>query len=649
LPIIDMPVDLLLARIRGSDGPALTLRDLTDLLPRLGCAVAEVADMEQYVCNVCGKIYDRTDAQGPPLFCAHCGSDFRARPSDLSVGGRNQVLRLEMLAVRPDLFDPGGMARYIRGYLGVQTGLTEYVLSAARLRVLVDPQLASPDSYRPFIACAVMRNVQLDHTTIKIVMNLQEDLHWAIGRDRKLASIGVYDLDTLQGDVFHYDAVDPDGLRFVPLGFDPSDPGANLTPRQILERHKTGQAYAHLLRPLKRYPLLRDAAGTVLSMPPIINSEQTRVRLQTRNFFIDVTGLSQRAVERALNIVVTSLKETMPAAEAECVLIEHPWEFGGRAAGHGGGPSNKGAGGTAPAHLPDVRITPDLAPTEMVLNVRQVADTIGIDLNAAQLGELLESMGHGVEEHGRPEQIKVLVPAYRNDVMHPVDLIEDAAIAYGYENLEPALVPTFTVGAPREIEERSAVARRVLTGLGFHQVMTLVLTSEPAAFGRWRLPPDPRAVRIENPISTEQTICRVSLLPGLLETMAINKQYDLPQYLFELGDVSLADESAETGAREERRLAAAMIGTHVGYADIRAVADAFVHEMGARCVVRPLEHASLIPGRAAGLFRDDDRQVGFMGELHPEVIENYGLRHPVAVLELSLEHLLPVGASGPRS
>lgn len=621
MPIIDMPVDMLLKRVATGDAKQrVSVDDLVELLPKLGCEVEEVADVQQYVCKVCGKIYDRTEAQGPPLGCTHCGADFRQNPASLSDLGHSQVIRLNMLAVRPDIFDPGGMARYIRGYLGIQTGLPEYTLSAARLRVQVDPQLANPDSFRPYVAYAVIRNVHLTSATIKLVMNLQEDLHWALGRDRKLASIGVFDLDTLQGDVFHYDAVDPDGLRFVPLGFDPKDPASNLTPREILARHKTGQAYAHLLTPMKKYPLLRDGVGTVMALPPIINSECTRVTMDTQNFFIDVTGISQRTVDRALNILVTGFKEIMPEIEIEAVIRESPAAPG--------------------VKTPNVRITPDLTPQEMTLSVRQAADTIGVELNAGQLAELLESMGYGVHEGAHGDTLTVLVPAYRNDVMHPVDLIEDAAIAYGYENLKPELVPTFTVGAPRTIEEQSATARRVLTGLGFHQVMTLVLTSEPAAFGKWRTEPDPRAVQIDNPISTEQTICRVALLPGLLETLAINKQYDLPQQLFEVGDCCFVDPAAETGAREERLVAAAMIGTHVGYADIRAVADAFVHEMGAKYSVQPTDHPSYIPGRAAALFDARNQPIGRMGELHPEVLEAYGLKHPVSVLELSLAKLL---------
>lgn len=630
MPIIDMPVEMLLSRVNTPGKTTLTVDDLVGLMPKLGCELEELAEVQEFVCKVCGKIYDRTEAQGPPLSCSNCGADFRTFPDELDSLGTSRVLRLDMLAVRPDIFDPGGMARYIRGFLGIETGLPEYVLSAAKIRVQVDPELSREDSYRPYIACAVIRNVQLDNSTIKMVMNLQEDLHWALGRDRKLASIGVYDLDALTGDVFRYDAVDPDGLRFVPLGFPPDDADSALTPREILEKHKTGQAYAHLLTPLRKYPLLRDGAGTVLSMPPIINSESTRVTMDTKQFFIDVTGLSQRTVDRALNIVVTSLKEIMPRIVLESVVIERGGGEGSESREQG-----PGAGGAS-----GVRMTPDLAPVEMTVSVREAADTIGIDLNAAQLAELLESMGHGVEESGRAETLKVLVPAYRNDVMHPIDLIEDAAIAYGYENLKPELVPTFTVGAPRAIEEHSATARRVMTGLGFHQVMTLVLTSELAAFGKWRIPPDPRAVQIANPISTEQTMCRVSIVPGLLETLAINKQYDLPQHLFEVGDCCLVDPEAETGAREERFVAAAMIGTHVGYADIRAVTDAFVHEMGAECAVQPTEHAGFIPGRVAALLDTQGRHLGTMGEVHPQVLENYGLKHPVSVLELNLTALL---------
>jgi phenylalanyl-tRNA synthetase beta chain len=617
MPIINMPLETLL-RLVNADGDVITSEAIPEKLHEMGVEVEEVTATQQYVCGICDKVIERTAAQGPALNCTNCGADFREQPEALNELGETQVVRLDMLAVRPDIFDAGGMARYFRGYLGVRPGLIEYDVSAPRITVKVDPNLSNEDSYRPYIACAVIRNVRLDNELIKLLMNLQENLHWALGRDRKLASIGVYDLDTLTGETFHYDAVKPDGLRFVPLGFSPDEPGTLITPGEVLQKHKTGVAYAHLLKGFSAYPILSDQEHTVLSMPPIINSESTRVTMNSRQFFIDVTGLSQRTVDRTLAVVVTSLKEMMPQVELEQVTIDAP---GGK------------------------RVTPDLTAGSMTLSVQAATDTIGIPLDAPQLQRLLERMGYGVRAD-RDDCLTVRVPAWRNDVMHPVDLIEDVAIAYGYDKLTPELVPTFTVGAPRAIEEHSAIARRVLTGLGFHQVMTLVLTSEPAAFERWRIEPDPRAVKIDNPISTEQTICRVGLLPGLLETLAINKQYDLPQCLFEVGDCSFFDESVETGAREERFVAAAMIGSHVGYADIRAVADAFAHEMDSSLAFKPIEHPGFIAGRAAALFCTDEKgipleQVGVIGEVHPEVLENYGLKHPVSVVELSLEKLLP--------
>ena len=618
MPIIDMPIDVLMRHVNAGAAEPISPDALPDIVTQLGTEVEEVAETIQYRCDICGKIYDRTEAQGPPLTCSSCGTDFRERPDALGDLGPSQAIRLDMLAVRPDIFDPGGMSRLIRGYLGVQTGLAEYPLNPPKLGVKVDPKLSNDESRRPFIACAVLRNVKLDDELIKILMNLQEDLHWALGRDRKLASIGVYDLDTLSGTMFRYDAVQPDELKFVPLGFAPDEAANQLTPGEILAKHKTGQAYAHLLKGYTAYPLLRDEAGTVLSMPPIINSESSRVTLKSTNLFCDVTGLSQRTVDRALNILVTSMKEMLPQIEIEQVTLHH---------------------------TDGDRVTPDLAPIEHTLSVKEAADTIGVQLTAADLAGLLERMGHGVEVVGGDSggangwQVQIRVPAWRNDVMHVRDLIEDAAIAYGYDNIEDYLVPTFTVGQPRPIEEASATARQVLVGLGFQQVMTLVLTCEAAAYEKWNLPVRDDRVIIENPISTEQTMCRTSVLPGMLETLAINKQYDLPQHLFEVGDCSFFVPEEETGAREERFAGAVMIGTHVGYADIRAVADAFCHEMDRPVEVRPTEHPGLIPGRAAELVLDG-HPIGFMGEVHPQVLENYGLKHATVVMELSLAKLV---------
>jgi phenylalanyl-tRNA synthetase beta chain len=222
--------------------------------------------------------------------------------------GRVAVVRMDALPVRPDIFDPGGLVRALRGLLGEEVGLKHYESAPPVLSVHVDPALALSSSYRPFIRCAVVRGLDLDEVGLRQVMKLQELLHWALGRDRKLASIGVYALAGLKERI-SYRAVHPDELSFVPLQ---SADGRALTPRQILAEHPKGQAYAHLLKDHERFPLLVDEAGQVLSMPPIINSHATRLTEGRHDVFIDVTGVTERAVDKALHTLVTSLLELFP-------------------------------------------------------------------------------------------------------------------------------------------------------------------------------------------------------------------------------------------------------------------------------------------------------------------------------------------------
>jgi len=226
--------------------------------------------------------------------------------------------------------------------------------------------------------------------------------------------------------------------------------------------------------------------------------------------------------------------------------------------------------------------------------------------------------------------------------MHPVDLMEDVAIAYGYHNITPSLVPTMTVGEPQPGEEQAETARKAMTGLGFLEVITLVLVNEQANYDALRRPRGTDHVQIENPISVDQTMVRTTLLPGILDTLAVNANHPLPQRVFEVGNVTRLDPESETGAVEHRLVAAGIIGPRADYAGIRSACEAFLREMGWNLDVEPDDDPTFIPGRGAKVIaiRDHERQVvGVMGELHPEVLENHKLVHPAAVFELSLEPL----------
>ncbi|MBK8230294.1 MAG: phenylalanine--tRNA ligase subunit beta [Candidatus Eisenbacteria bacterium] len=608
MPVIGIPVEELRSRLgREIDNDAL----LT-LLGNIGCDVDGYAQLRRAQCARCGFVMELAGKEEVPPRCDRCSTELR----DVAGAARElspiDVIRMELLAVRPDLFDPAGLARGLRGLLSVETGLARYEVGPPQLRLRVDPSVRRESSLRPAIACAVLENVTLDDDRIKIVMKLQENLHWAIGRDRKHASIGVYDLDSLGSldpvEGFHLEyTTEPPDFRFVPLGATAPAPAGLQSGHEILETHPKGMAYAHLLAGFDRYPILRTTAERrVLSMPPIINSEETKVHLGSRRFFIDVTGSGPRIVQRTLSILVTSLLEMDRAITARAVELV---DEGG------------------------ARQTPDLTPQRAVIDAERAGRLIGIPLDVPTLESLLLRMRHGVEKHDGTT-VTVLVPAYRNDILHERDLMEDVAIAHGYDNIPRTLVPTLTVGREHPRELASEAAREVLLGLGAHEILNLVLTAPESSDELLGLPAHPATVLLDNPITSEQTQLRTGLLPGLLQTFARNRHHPLPQRIFEVGDVTYLDATAETGAREVRHLGLGVIAPHAGFAEARALAEAVVREWGMSLALRACEQPFLLSGRSAWILAPDGRRIGVFGEVHPETLTRLGLQNPAIVLEL---------------
>lgn len=616
MPVIGIPVEMLNERISTKLEPD----DMVTKLQQLGCDVEGYATLRRFACQACTWLMEITETEHPPVECQACGVDYKARPELLVERGTNEVIRMELLAVRPDMFDPAGLARTLRGYLGEHLGPVKYQLGEPTITVEVQPELdhAGNPLYRP-IRCAVVRGVELNEDRIKVLMKLQENLHWAMGRDRKRASIGCYDLSTFDhARGVYYKLTPPDKPSFVPLG-----KSEEMTPGDVLEKHPRGVDYAHLLEGRALYPLLgsyrSDGSEVVLAFIPIINSEDTKVVPGTRDLFVDVTGVEPRLVEKILNTLVTALLELCPGSTAEKVSIL----VSGKEAYQ----------------------TPDLSPQRVEFDTSLPARRIGIDVDHEQVKNLLLRMGHGVSD-GDKGFVTVEVPAYRNDILHPVDLVEDVAIAYGYHNIVPSLVPTFTVGVETG---RSAVMNRVrqaLCGLGYHEVLTLILSNEADQFVKLRRKNADRHVLVSHPISIEQPLIRTSLLPGLLDTFSVNTDHPLPQRIFEVGRISLLDDAQEVGAREHLRVAAAVVGSRADFTEIKAVAESLVRELGfpsgAEC--RPVAeseemHDTFIPGRGATIGKGGTVWVTF-GELHPEVLESFGLAYPVALLEMDLEVLL---------
>jgi phenylalanyl-tRNA synthetase beta chain len=261
---------------------------------------------------------------------------------------------------------------------------------------------------------------------------------------------------------------------------------------------------------------------------------------------------------------------------------------------------------------------------------------LGLPLDEKSLVESLRKMRFDAVASGGTTSVSY--PPYRTDIRHPVDLLEDVAIGYGYANIEPRLVRSMTVGTPRPEETTSDRVRQILIGLGYSEIMSLPLTTEDDQFTKLRTPTPDNYPLVSNPKLKAFNVVRTHMLGGLFEALRENRRRPMPQRLFEIDNVVGLDAAAETGAAEFRKVALVETGRDAGFATARSVMDSLLRELGWQAEYRALseqESPQFVPGRAAACSIDGV-QVGILGEVHPEVLSNFGLTHPVALGELSL-------------
>ncbi|MCC7477755.1 hypothetical protein IT575_04790 [bacterium] len=694
MPVIGISISRLRQLVRSE----ISDEKLTELLDQLGCDVDGVTSMLRYKSRASDYVIEVLPSESLPLTDQASGRTVEKAEDLWEKIGEETVVRLDLLPVRPDIFDAGGLARALRGYLGVQTGLAQYSFAQpgpeGRWRVEVDPRMADPLYRRPFIQCAIVRNVTLDDSGLRAVMKLQENLHWALCRDRKFASLGAYDLSKLQSPI-RYTLVDREDFSFTPLFWGWRGP---VSPAQMLKEHPKGMAYAHLVEGLSEVPALIAANDVVLSLPPVINAEESKVTTATRDIFLDVTGHNLPVVTRALSLLATAIVEMDLAGQAQIEQVEIVQHVGASL----DSPSPVGGSTQEAGQDPPLQslLTPELATETYSLRPEYAARLLGLELSRERCVELLRNMRHEVHDPegangsfpsvhgGHRDPLLVTVAAYRNDIMHEVDLVEDIAVAYGYHHIVPSLVPSFTAGEGLALNNLSRKAASVMTGLQFTEVLSLVLTSENEHYARLRREESLQRVTLANPISVEQTMMREHLYASLLGVLALNMDQPLPQRIFEVGDVvkygsdlSAPPTAASVGASldsptnavtqdgesrpatthdprptELRVLGAAICHGRAGYSEGRGVLDSLLYELGylvgaesvsARTEEGPIhgrplqveyradDNPTALRGRAAAVYQGQ-RRIAELFEVHPETLLRFGLSTPVVLLSVLL-------------
>ncbi|MCX8202452.1 MAG: phenylalanine--tRNA ligase subunit beta [Candidatus Micrarchaeota archaeon] len=497
---------------------------------------------------------------------------------------------------RVDMFTVEGAGRAIGQFLEIIKP-RDYALSKSNLVLHVENV-----EVRPYIVAFVAKNVKLDDEMIRSLIMAQEKIHETFGRKRRKIAIGIHDADKVQGHLYYKQVKD---ISFIPLD---SDKEMNI--REILDKHPKGQEYRHIFEGTSNYPMFMDSKG-VLSFPPIINSERTRLTGDTKNLLFDITGTSEHAIRIVANIFATSLADR--GAVIENVELMLP---------------NK-----------EKRESLEYGRRE-TLSLKFANKILGIRLKPDEAKHLLARTGYKAELTEKKDELSIHVPPYRADIMHQVDFVEDIAVAYGYDRFKPRLPNLATNGSLSSQSKIDQKIRELMVALGFIETNSWTLTNEEM---NKKALIDKKAVKIKNPRTQDFTMFRTDIAPSLLNILFENKTKGLPIQIFEVGRV------ADGEGRCFTNLCCAIMGEKADFSQIATVlfetkrfanvSEVYPDELEkAKKSKKEAGFRHLIDGRYI-LIKDnnDDRICGWAGEIHPQVLENFKLEYPVVMMEFRLQ------------
>jgi phenylalanyl-tRNA synthetase beta chain len=498
-------------------------------------------------------------------------------------------LELEILPNRPDLFSLHGFMRAFLSFIGKKL-VKEYKINKPLkdYEVKIDK---SVKDIRPYTACAIVKDLKLDNEKIKEIIDIQEKIHATLGRNRKKIAIGIYPLEKINLPI-KFEARKPDEIHFIPLESDKEMNGW-----QILQQHPTGREYAHLLEGKTLFPVFVDANGKILSMPPVINSNETgKITQETTSVFIECSGFNFEILKKTLNILVTMLADMQGTIYQMHLKYEKP------------------------------ELTPDLSSEKIKIDVDNVNKLLGLELKDSEVKKLLERMGYAYKNNTAE------VPAYRTDILHEVDIIEDIAIAYGIDNFKPEIPKISTIGEADRHEMLKKKISELLIGLDMLEISSYHLLTKDDA--------KKTGVKAEIEVEkskTDYTLLRPELLCNILKTLAENIDKDYPQKIFELGRVFSIDKEKETGISEKEQLCFALAPGN--FTEAKQILQYLERMLSIKLDLEEGEHATTIPGRTA-IVLHNKKEIGVVGEIHPSILKKWHLKLPVSVVQLNLSSIL---------
>ena len=498
-------------------------------------------------------------------------------------------LQIEIFPNRPDLLSYQNYKHAFLAFLGKNTGLKKIEINKPEkdYKVIIDKSI---EKVRPYTACAIVKNLNFNDEKIKEIIDIQEKLHITLGRKRKKGAIGIYPLEKIKLPIT-FKALAPEEIKFQPLEFPRVING-----RQILSQHPAGREYGFLLDSYEKYPVFVDADNEILSMPPIINSHKTgKINCETKDIFIECSGFDLEVLKKILNIIVLSL-DSMGGQVYQMNL-----QYGSK-----------------------IITTPDFEPEKIKLSLEHANKLLGLELNEKRAKEFLERMGYDYVGGN------ALAPAWRADILHEVDLIEDIAIAYGYDKFIPEIPKVATIGEISKTEMIKSKISEILVGLNLLETSSYHLTTKEAQIKNM-LSQDKEFIELLNS-KTEYNILRKDLAHYALKIFSENIDVEYPQEIFQIGRVF-------HGLEERNNLVVALAPGN--FTKLKQILEYLFRMLNLEFKI---EHPKLIPAHfiegRLGEVKFNNSTIGYLGEVHPRVLKNFKIKMPVALFEIELEDVL---------
>ena len=526
--------------------------------------------------------------------------DFGMELESYREGEEGLELKIEVTPDRPDMLISYGFARAIKKYMGMNPGLDVIDVKKSDYEILVDRKV---ESVRPYIGAIVVKNANITEQDLLDLIYAQEKLHETFCRSRVKASIGLYPLDKIEFPL-KYTTRNPEEIVFKPLEYHYEMNGL-----EILENHPTGQKYSFILEGKKEFPVFLDNKDDILSMPPIINSEDHgKVQPGDKNILVEVTGTHKPTMDKVLSILTYAFD--MIGGEIYEVKVKYP---------------------------NSEETYPKIQPDTIEIKPSYVYRILGLKLSPEEISKLLAKMGHGAEIEDN--KIIVKIPQYRADILHPIDIVDDVARAYKLSNLKPELTPVFTIGSHLERNFIVDQIRDIMVGLGYIETYTFALTSTEDQFEKMNLELEKEIVKIGGSKEKKINMVRKWLLPEILKMLSFNKDKKKPIKLFELSEVVEPDENFEAKAKNVFHLAALTAHIDASYTEARMALETVLDRLGVSYKFVRGNHPSFVEGRIADVMINGEK-VGFVGEIHPKVLLNWGLNIPIAAFEININKVM---------